>query len=239
MEKRAIPRIMPGLHRELIPRGAGTAERLRHYFVTGLATLFPISVTLYLFLIIFQFADGLLGRFVNQYWQRAYGYKIPGLGLLLTVLLIMATGMFASHFLGRWLFRTFEEWLVRLPLIRRVYPSVKQLGELVFAKEGQQAAFRRVVLVEFPRPHCYSIAFVTKETSSSPDLVGRALLTLMVPTPPSPLTGPIIFVPKDDVIPLALSVEDAFKLVLSGGVVSPTLAQSSHGSSPTSTEQGL
>ena len=188
----------------------------RRYFVTGLATLFPLAVTLWILLAIFRFADQLLGQY--------FGFRIPGLGLLLTIVVILAVGVFSIHFFGRLLFRTIEGGIVRLPVVRKIYPAVKQLAEFLFRENGNtQAAFRRVVLVEYPRAGSYSIAFVTNEAQTTATGTNQTLLTLLIPTPPSPLTGPIIFVPEHDVIPLDLSVQDAFTLVLSGGIVASPL----------------
>ena len=187
----------------------------RRYFVAGLATLLPVFVTIFLIWKIFEFADGLLGD--------RLGLKIPGLGLLLTVLVILAVGAFSVHFFGRFVLRTIEAIFQRLPLVRKIYPAIKQLAQFLFSGENGQKAFRRVVLVEFPRPGAYAIAFVTNEGQSSVTGTGETLLTLLVPSPPSPFSGPIIFVPADKVIPLELSIEDALKLVVSGGVVASPL----------------
>jgi len=189
-------------------------QALRRYFVTGLATLFPVTVTFWLLWQIFVFADGMLGR--------TFGFTFPGLGLLLTVLVILVVGVFSVHFFGRVVFRTLEVALSRLPIVRKVYPAVKQLAQFIFS-EGGQPAFRRVVLVQYPRPGAYSLAFVTNEARTSATGTPTTLLTLLIPNPPSPFTGPIIFVPQEDVIPLDLSVEDAVKLIVSGGVVASPL----------------
>jgi len=194
-------------------RRAGQA--LRQYFITGLAALFPVFATLYLLLWLFKFADSVLGKIL--------GFKTPGLGLLLLVIIILAVGFFSIHLFGRVAFRTLEAWFGRLPLIKKIYPPVKQLAQFFFVENEQQAAFRRVVLVAYPRPGSYSLAFVTNEGKSSAIGPPQTLLTLLIPTPPSPFTGPIIIVPKEDVIPLQMSVEDALKLVVSGGIVAPPL----------------
>lgn len=194
---------------------ARVSQALRRYFITGLATLFPVVVTLWLIVQIVQFADGLLGR--------AFGFEIFGLGLLVTIVVILAVGVVTVHFFGRMLFRTVEIVFVRLPFIRKVYPAVKQLAEFLFAEGGAQARFRRVVLVQYPRSGAYSLAFVTNEADTSATGRRETLLTLLIPNPPSPFTGPIIFVPDGDVIPLRLSVEDAVKLIVSGGVVAAPL----------------
>ena len=190
-------------------------QSLRRYFVAGLATLFPVAVTVFLVWQIFKFADGLLGK--------RLGFQIPGLGLVVTLLVILAVGVLSIHFFGRVLFRTLEGWLSRLPLIRKIYPPVKQLAEFLFNEESRQAAFRRVVLVPYPRAGAYSLAFVTNETKNTATGRPQTLLTCLIPNPPSPFTGPIIFVPEEDVVPLDLSVEDAVKLIVSGGVVGAPL----------------
>src|SRR3990167_8257369 len=109
---------------------------------------------------------------------------------------------------------------MRLPIVRKVFPAVKQLAQFIFSEEHRQASFRRVVLVPYPRAGAYSLAFVTNETKTAATGTPKTLLTLLIPNPPSPFTGPIIFVPEDDVIILNLSVENAVKLIVSGGVVS-------------------
>jgi len=202
---------------------ARLGDALRRYFVTGLATLFPVVVTTWLLVLIFNVADRLLGR--------AMGFKVPGLGLVVTLLVILGVGVLSIHFFGRVIFRTFEAGLGRLPLVRKIYPAVKQLADFLFKEGSRQAAFRRVVLVQYPRTGAYSLAFVTNESKTAATGTPQTLLTLLIPNPPSPFTGPIIFVPQEDVIPLDLSVEEAVKLIVSGGVVaSPLQAASRSGS---------
>ncbi len=188
---------------------------LRRYFVTGLATLFPLSITIWLLVKIFEFADGLLGQYL--------AIQIPGLGLLMTILVILAVGVLSTHFVGRLVFPTVETWFSRLPVVNKIYPAVKQLAKFLFAGKGDQKAFRKVVLVQYPRPGSYSLAFVTNETQTSATGTPQTLLTLLIPTPPSPFTGPIIFVPEQDVIPLTMTVEEAVKLTVSAGIVSSPL----------------
>lgn len=210
----------PNQEPEAQPFRVRVGQPLRRYFVTGLAALFPVAVTSWLLIAIFQFADGLLGRYL--------GFSIPGLGLVVTLLVILAVGFFSIHLFGRVVLRTMETWFSRLPLVKNIYPAVKQLTEFLFGEGSRQAAFRRVVLVPYPRPGAYSLAFVTNEAQTP--VTGRpdTLLTLLIPNPPSPFTGPIIFVSKSEVIPLDLSVEDAVKLIVSGGVVASPLKAAAH-----------
>jgi len=199
--------------------------RLRRYFFSGLAALFPVVVTLYLLLVVFKFADGLLGRFINQYWLSTYGYEIPGLGLVMTVALILTAGAVSSHVVGHWMFRRMEEWFGRLPVVRRIYPSVKQFTQFLFPAMdgGRPEGLQRVVLAQYPRSGLYCIAFVTSETHTTANGAPQCLLTLLLPNPPSPFTGPLIFAPKEDVVPLTMSIEDAVKFIVSGGVVAPPI----------------
>ena len=195
-------------------------QSFRRYLVAGLATLFPITVTVYLVVKLFQFSDGLLGRLLS----RHMGFTIPGLGLVLTVVILVGVGYVSTHLAGRFFFPTMDMWLSRVPIAGKIYPAVKQLTQFLFPKQGeQQAKVSRVVLVAYPRPGLYSIAFVTGE-SEIPALAPGKILTLLIPTPPSPWSGPLIFAPVQDVIPLGMTTEEALKLVVSGGVVTPSLA---------------
>ena len=190
-------------------------QALKRYFVTGLATLFPVTVTIWLVVVIFNAADRLLGR--------ALHIRFPGLGLVVTLLVILAVGVFAIHFFGRVLFKAVELAFLRVPFVKRIYPAAKQLAGFIFSEEERGRAFRRVVLVPYPRIGTYTLAFVTNETRTSAVGKPQTLLTCLLPNPPSPFTGPIIFVPEEDVIPLDLSVEDVVKLIVSGGVVGSPL----------------
>lgn len=195
--------------------GPSFRQALRRYFVAGLATLFPVTVTLWLVIWIFRAADRMLGQLFH--------IQVPGLGLVVTLLVILAMGVFSIHFFGRVAFRTIEAGFSRLPIVRKVYPAVKQLAQFLFSEEQRERAFRRVVLVAYPRPGAYSLAFVTNESDTVATGRRQKLLTLLIPNPPSPFTGPIIFVPEEDVTVLDLSVEDAVKLIVSGGVVASPL----------------
>ena len=205
----------PSQHPPVLSASVRFGRAIRRYFLTGLATLFPVVVTLVLVWQIFKIADGLLGQY--------FGSPIPGLGLVVTLLVIVLVGVFSVHFFGRVVFQTFELVLSRLPLVRKIFPAVKQLTSFLFSEEGRSPAFRRVVLVQYPRPGVYSLAFVTNESVTTATGKEETLLTLLIPNPPSPFTGPIIFVPQRDVIVMDVSVEDTVKLIVSGGVVGTPL----------------
>lgn len=184
---------------------------LRRYFVAGLATLFPVAVTLFVVRKLFQLSEG---------WaHRVFGFTVPGLGLLITVSIILAVGFLSTHVIGRLIFPALDTLLGRIPLIKSIYPALKQLTQFLFQNGSGRSMLRQVVLVEYPKTGIYSPAFVTNEIPA-PALGGKTMLALLIPTPPSPFSGPMIFVPKESVIPLAMSMEEALKMVVSGGVLS-------------------
>ena len=197
-------------------------QRLRRYILTGLAVLVPITVTWYILVVIFQWADGLLGRFLNRYLERTYGYTIPGLGLLLTVLIVIGVGaVISSNVVVRRLFRWSEEGFSRLPLVRHIYPSIREIAQFFFEKE-RRVAFRKGVLVEWPSPGLWSVGFVTNEDPKAiSHAAGHRLYAVLISTPPSPFTGPIVFLPESKLKFLDITVEEGLKLVMSGGMLVP------------------
>lgn len=195
--------------------------RLRRYLFTGLAIWLPVVVTFYLLRFFFHLADGILGRYVNTLVERHYGRTIPGLGLLLTILVLLLTGYVANQFFGRRFVGAMEEWFGNLPLVRHIYPPAKQLADLVFT-EKNRIAFRRIVLIPYPSRGLYSLAFVTNESLPALDAAtGQRMVAALVPSTPSPLTGYTVFLPAADVVPLDISVEEGTALIISGGIVGP------------------
>ena len=202
-------------------RRRSAAATLRAYLLSGLVVLLPIAVTCWLLVAVFQFADGLLGRYLT----RLLGYRIPGIGLLLTVCLVLLTGMFATHFLGRRIFLAIERLVTRLPLVRQVYPPAKQMANMLFGKE-RPSAFSRVVLVQYPTRGVHAIGFVTNESVPEIDrLFGKPMIAVLVLTTPTPLSGFFVYVPRDEVVPLDITMEEGLKLVVSGGVINPSLGR--------------
>ena len=195
---------------------------LRRYFLTGLVSVLPIVVTVALLSALFQFADGLLGRWINRYWERAYGYSIPGLGLLVVVLLIVGTGIVSQHFLGRRIVRRLEAWLSTLPILRDLLPYARRLSDFLLG-EGPGPSRPRVVLIEYPRRGAYALAVVTNESFLTHDQATRPLCILLLAHAHSPWMSPMVFIPREDVIPLDLSIQDVLTFTVSGGVVGPSL----------------
>lgn len=191
-------------------------KRLRNYFITGLIVLVPIVVTLQLLVWLFKVLDGLLGGLVTQ----VFGRPLPGVGLAVTVIVILAVGVLAANYFGRRLIRYGEDLMRRTPIVRSVYVTMKQITDAFVRQE--EAVFKRVAVLEYPRRGMYSLAFVTSPPPRElGDRVGQDLVGLFLPTTPNPTSGFLLYVPRHDVTILDMSVEDGFKLLISGGVFSP------------------
>lgn len=195
-------------------------QSLRSYFVAGSLIVLPVLLTLFLFIWFFKFLDSILGRFINRYLMNNYGYSIPGLGIIFSFLLILFTGFLVTHLINKRVLGFLEYWFVKFPVIRQIYPAVKQIVYFLF--KDAKASFRKTVLVEFPRKGLYSLGFVTNE---SPDHFNkktkRRLFNVFIPSTPGPLTGYLVIVPYEDLIMVDISIEDALKMIISGGVVQP------------------
>jgi uncharacterized membrane protein len=193
--------------------------RLRTHFLTGLLVLSPIAVTGYIIWKLFTWVDHMLGTTLRGGYIRPGG--VPGLGFLTVVVLIVVTGALAENFLGRRLGKFIDSMLLRIPLLRGLYSTVKDIGTAVLG--DRSAAFNQVVLVPFPYPGVYSIGLATSNPPQAiSDAAGRPLRGIFLPTPPNPTTGPLLYYPEEQVIPTTLRVDQAIRLVVSAGaVVSP------------------
>lgn len=196
-------------------------QKLRQDFLTGIAIIFPIAITIYIFSLIFRTLDGVLGGIANKYLNIYLGYKIPGIGIILGIILVLFTGIVANRFIGTKLFPIIERLIIKLPLLRHIYSPAKQLSNFLF-KNNKDSAFNRVVIVPYPNDFTYSIGFMTNdELAEIDEKLGRKIVSVLISTPPSPFSGPIIFVPKEKVKVLDLSMEEAIKFIVSGGLVAP------------------
>ena len=192
--------------------------RMRNYFFTGLLVLGPLVLTGYVVWRLFFFFDHLLGTTLRGGYIRPGG--IPGIGFVTVMLIILVTGMLASNLLGRQVARAVEGALLRVPYLRGLYSTVKQVGEALLS--DKRGAFQRVVLVEYPSPGIYAVAFVTSPPSRAVlDADGKPLAAVFIPTPPNPTTGPLLYYPETALIPTSLTVEQAVKMCVSAGVATP------------------
>ncbi len=195
-------------------------NRLKRYFITGLLTILPISITLYLFFIIFKLIDNIIGRIINRYLQAEFGFYVPGLGFILAILIILLTGFAVSHLLSKRALPLIESWFLRFPGVRQVYPSIKQIIGFIFSKEKD--VFKKVVLVEYPSKGIWSVGFMTNEGfSEAQELTGQELVHVLIGSTPSPWSGFFILVPKNAVRFLKMSAEEGIKLIVSGGILKP------------------
>jgi uncharacterized membrane protein len=196
-------------------------QRISQWFVTGILVTAPLALTLSLVWLVIDFFDQGVDRLLPAGFQinRILPFYIPGFGLVIAGITLTIIGWFAAGFLGRWVVRFGEAIVIRMPIIRGVYSALKQIFETVLSK--QSSAFRQVVLVQYPRQGCYTIGFVTAPTSGEVASVmeGIELISVYVPTTPNPSSGFLLFFPKEEVLPLNMSVEDAFKMVISLGII--------------------
>ena len=194
---------------------------LKRRFLTGLLVVVPLYLTYYIISVLVNFMDRLLSFLPARFHPDTYlPFHIPGLGVIFTILFIFIVGVFATNLFGKRMVEIWESLLVRIPLIRSVYSASKQLIEAFFVTNRD--GFRRVVLVEYPRKGVFVLGFVTGVTEGEVQRVTEEkVVNIFLPTTPNPTSGFYILVPEKDTIPLKMSVEDAFKLIISGGMVTP------------------
>ena len=181
----------------------------------------PVLVTVYLFVSLFSFFDNILGRYISRITLAYLGVKIPGLGLLVFILLIFLTGFFATNFIGRRLLLYLEGFWFKFTIVKNVYPAAKQVTRFLFSQK-LEGRMQKVVLVEYPSKGIYTIAFVTNHADKEIEIkTGKELLNVLIPSVPNPVTGFMIIVPRAEVIYLDMSIEEAIKIIVSGGVLNP------------------
>jgi len=205
-----------------VARPPSLLGRLRTYLFAGIVVTAPVSIT---FLIVWQlldFLDNTASRLIPARYDPAnyLPFGVPGIGILIMVVLLILIGWFAAGFVGRSLMRAGERVLDRMPVVRSIYSTLKQIFETVLAQSSR--SFREVVLLEWPRRGLWVIGFVTGPTKGE---IGRhfdgEFVNVFLPTTPNPTSGYLVFMPARDCIRLDMSVEDGIKLVISGGIVAP------------------
>jgi uncharacterized membrane protein len=191
---------------------------LKRYFLTGLLVITPIWGTVLILKTLFITVDGILGDMLAKVVTP--GYYVPGLGILTLVLLIFTTGLLAANFIGGQIVRLWEEFLHRVPVVRGIYSTLKSMMDILSFTEREK--YNRVVLIQFPKNGHYCFAFVTGVTRGEiQDIAAGPLVNVYVPTSPNPTSGYFLLVPEKEVVPLDISVEEAMKLIVSGGLYSP------------------
>lgn len=201
----------------------GLWARLRTYFFAGILITAPVSLTIYLAWLFISFVDErVFSLLPPEYNPEAYmPFFIPGLGLLVVLVGLTLIGALTAGFLGRAARHMIEGILNRLPVIRSLYSAIKQIMETVLANKS--SAFRECVLIEYPREGLWTLGFITGTTRGEvQDVTEDTLINVFVPTTPNPTSGFLLFVPEQDIIRLKMPIEDGLKLVISGGIVTPT-----------------
>ena len=194
---------------------------MRKYFVTGLLILVPLAITLWVLnLIVGTMDQSLLLLPVRWRPEALFGFAIPGLGTILTLLVIFLTGLATRNFIGNRVVALWESILHRIPVFNTIYSSVKQVSDTLFSSSGN--AFRKALLIEYPRKGAWTIAFLTGAPGGDVrnHLVGD-YVSVYVPTTPNPTSGFFLMIPRADTVELDMSVDEALKYIVSMGVVTP------------------
>ena len=204
---------------------------MKRYLIAGLLVWLPLAITIWVLQAALGLLDGVFGWFLNA--GRAILpsaaaplidmlLQIPGLGVIVMVLTLLVTGIFATNIVGQWWLRQGSRVLNKIPIVKSIYSSVKQVSDTLFSSNGN--AFREAVLVQYPRQGSWTIAFVTgRPGGEAAQHLQGDYLSLYVPTTPNPTSGFFLMVPRADVIELQMSVDEALKYVISMGVVAPPM----------------
>jgi uncharacterized membrane protein len=205
---------------------------MKKYFITGLLVLVPLFITVWVISGLVGMMDQSLFLLPETWRPKAQlGLEIPGMGAMLTLLIIFVTGVIATNFFGKRLILVWEALLARVPVVKSIYASVKQVSDTLFSDSGN--AFRQAVLVQFPRPGVWTIAFVTgKPGGDVANHLSGDYLSVYVPTTPNPTGGYFLMLPRADVVELDMSVDEALKYIISMGVVAPPTKRSAKHATP-------
>jgi uncharacterized membrane protein len=194
---------------------------LRKYIIAGLLVWLPFAATVVIVKLVVDLLDSII-LFLPPEYQPAtvLGFSIPGFGIILAISILLITGMLAANLFGRRLVGFWEAILNRIPLVRSIYNSVKQISTTILDSNGK--SFRKVVMLQYPRKGIWSIGFLTNEdVSTDIDGLNEDLVAVFVPTTPNPTSGFIIMAPREDITELDMSVEEGFKFIISMGVITP------------------
>jgi len=197
-------------------------------FFRGLIILLPLLVTLWLIYLIFSFSDSILGNFLTMLLGQHY----PGLGLLITIVIVLVAGYSASYIIGAKMFKVGEELLYRVPMVKSIYSAAKQINDILFTHGEATEKFRHVCVIEYPRKGIYSIGFITSDaTQEIEKKVKSKLINVFIPNTPTPATGFLVIVPAQDVILLEMKMDEAFKYIISAGVLKNSKEEEALGTS--------
>ncbi|NTV29513.1 MAG: DUF502 domain-containing protein [Candidatus Omnitrophica bacterium] len=198
------------------------SRRLKKYFFSGLAVFLPIVLTIYVSIWILNFAEGLFGKYLRPFFLEHYDFYFWGLGIIVLLTLILFCGFLVANYFGRAAHRWGESLLLKVPVAGTMYPAFKEIAKFLFRDE--QGSFQQVVMIEWPRKGVYVVGFLTNEAAPQISAIaGKKMCNVLIPSVPNPLTGFVAIVAEDELIPLKTSVEEAIKIIVSGGVVNPVI----------------
>ena len=194
---------------------------MKKYFITGLLIWIPLAITIWVLKLVVDVLDQSLlllpDRLHTENWL---GFHVPGLGAILTLVIVLLTGVFATNFFGAQLVRLWHQVLNRIPVVNSIYSSVKQISDTLFSSSGQ--AFRKALLVQWPHPGMWTIGFLTGTPGGDVTRhIPQDCVSVYVPTTPNPTGGYFVIVPRTDVVELDMTVDEALKYIISMGVVPP------------------
>lgn len=193
-------------------------KKTKGYFLTGLLVLFPFVMTIFIITWLFTKIDNILQGIVTKFLARFGLIYFPGIGFITVILIILLVGLIARNYFGKKILSIGDTIVTRIPLINRVYLAIQQISKAFLSE--QRESFKRAVLIEYPRRGVYSIVFITQDTRGEiQEKIPEDSVSVFLPTTPNPTSGFLLFVPKKDIIPLKMPVEEALKLVISGGAI--------------------
>lgn len=201
---------------------------MKRYFITGLLIWVPLGITVWVLQALIGTMDQsllLLPRSLQP--RELFGFHVPGIGAILTVLIVFFTGLATANILGQRMVRFWEGVLARIPIVKSIYYSVKQVSDTLFSSSGE--AFRKALLIQYPRQGSWTIAFQTGTPGGEvAKYLDGEFVSVYVPTTPNPTSGFFLMLPKKDVVELEMSVDDALKYIISMGVVAPPVEKYYH-----------
>jgi len=192
-----------------------TGTTVRRWFISGLLAVVPLIATYLVLRLLFNSLDGILGPLTRRY----FGHDVPGLGVAVTIILIFLAGIITTNYVGAWLYRWGDKFLIRTPLVRIIYSATKQLMESMASPNAR--VFSEVVLVEYPRLGIYTMGFLSGKSRVKKGGDESDMFLVFLPSTPTPFTGMTVLFPKSEIYPLDISMETAVKLLVSGGIASP------------------
>lgn len=189
--------------------------RIRRYFIAGILLIAPLSITAVTLLYAFRFLDSFAG--LGKFIQDLTGFRIPGVGILLTLILVTILGYLTTNVIGKNILLLWERFIARVPILSTIYQASKELFTAIFTQRKQR--YKKVVLIEYPRKKLWVIAFVTNEETLKVE--GEQMLSVFIPTTPNPTSGMLVFMHESECLLTDLTIEEAIKLIVSGAIITP------------------